>query len=111
MCIELSIHEGGFDECLTVVEHAVHLYRCDVLAQRGELALLYGTYLSFGVEHIYVYAVHSQESVGYSRTGIAASGHQHVYLFVIVLLLDKVLQQSGHKSSAYILKCQRWSVE
>ncbi len=111
MGIELSIHEGGFDECLTVIEHAVHLYCRDVLAQRGELALLYGADLSFGVEHIYVYAVHAEETIGNGAAGVAGCGNEHIDLAALALLLQEVLQQSRHKACTDILECQRGAVK
>ena len=53
------------DKCLTVVEHAVHLQCGDVLAERGELALLYAAHLTLGVKHVDVDAVNAEEAIGY----------------------------------------------
>ena len=76
--VEFLIHEGILDECLTVVEHAVHLKSCYVLPERRELALLYGADLSFRVEHIDVDAFHAKKAVGNSRTRVAARGNEDI---------------------------------
>ena len=111
MGIELSIHEGALDEALAVVEHAIHLKGGDILPQRGELALLYGAYLTFGVEHIDMDALHAEKAVGHGRTRIARGSHKHINLFLLTvvccLLAIEIPQQTGHETSTHILEGQR----
>ena len=40
MLVELLIHERRLHQCLAVVEYAIYLEGCDVLAEGSELALL-----------------------------------------------------------------------
>ena len=105
MGIELSIHEGALDEALAVVEHAIHLKGGDILPQRGELALLYGAYLTFGVEHIDMDALHAEKAVGHGRTRIARGSDKNINLLFFVL--SEIPQQTGHETSTHILEGQR----
>ena len=57
-------------------------------------------------------ALHTEESVGHSRTRIAAGGHQHIHEAVVLsLLVDKILQQSGHEAGTHILEGQGRTME
>ena len=92
MLIELSVHEGVLHEGLTIVEHTIDLNGRDVLAQRGELALLNGRDLTLRIEHIDMDAIDAEETVGYSRARISRGGHEDVHLLAFAFLLDKVLE-------------------
>ena len=104
MGIELSIHEGALDEALAVVEHAIHLKGGDILPQRGELALLYGAYLTFGVEHIDMDALHAEKAVGHGRTRIARGSHKHINLFLLtnesaeVIIIKNKIERKYYES-------------
>ena len=111
MRMEVGLHEGALDQRLTVIKHAVHLQCGDVAAQGGELALLDGAHLAFGIEHIHMYALYAQESVGYGRTRVAAGGHQHVHQSAVVGLVAVIAQQAGHKACAHVLECQGGAME
>ena len=110
MELALVVEEGLLHQGLAVVEHAVDLDGGDVLAEGGELALLYLAHLAFGVEHVDVYALHAEETVGYGRAGVAAGGHEHVHP-LLLLLADEVLQQAGHEACAHVLEGQGGAVE
>ena len=107
---QFIIHERLFYQSLAVVKHTINLNGCDVLAQCGKLAFLYFAYLTFGVEHIHVYAVNAQKAIGYGRSCVATGSNEHIYLFV-TLLTNKVLQQAGHEACAYIFKGEGRAVE
>ena len=110
--VQLRIHEGILDQCLTVVEYTVYLNRSDVPAERGELTFLYLADLPFGVEDIYADAIHAEETVGNGRAGVAGGCYEHVDLLLSAAFLsDKVLQQACHEARAYILEGERRTVE
>ena len=48
-------------------------------------------------------SLYTEKTIRYGTTGIAGSGHKHIYL-PLALLTDKVTQQTCHKTAAYILK-------
>ena len=66
MLVELLIHERRFHQCLAVVEYAIYLEGCDVLAEGSELALLNLAHLALRIEHVNMDAVNAEETVGYS---------------------------------------------
>ena len=115
MTVQFFIHEGSLHQGLAVIKDTVHLNRCDVLAQRGELAFLNGADLALGIEHIHVDALDAQETVGHRRARVAAGGHEHVDRRVgrgsPATISQEVLQQAGHKPSTYILEGQGGAVE
>ena len=78
MLIEFGIHEGILHQSLTIVEHAVNLNGCDILAESSKLALLYGADLSLGIKHIDVDTIDTQETVGYGRACIAGGGYEDI---------------------------------
>ena len=58
-------------------------------------------------------AVHPKESVGDGRSRVAAGGHEHIDLATshgpaFAVLMDEILQQTGHETGAHILegKCR-----
>ena len=61
--IQFLVHEGSLYQRLAIIKSAVYFEGSDVLSQGGELLLLYFTHLAFGVEHIDVDTLHTQETV------------------------------------------------
>ena len=109
--IQFGIHEGILHKCLTVVEDTIHLDSRDVLAEGRELALLDRADFSFGIEHINVDTVYTEESVGYGRTCIARGSHKDIDLALSVFLTDEILQEAGHETGTHILKGEGRTVE
>ena len=110
MLVQVCVHEGALHQGLAVVEHAVHLDGRDVLAQRGELALLNRADLAFGIQHVDMHALHAQEAVGHGAAGVARGGHQHIHQ-ALTLAAAEVAQHACHETGAHILECQGGSVE
>ena len=110
MCVEFAVHESTLHQGLAVVKYSIHLYGGYILAESSELALLNVAHFPLWIEDIYMYAFHSQETVGYGRACVTGCCHEHVDL-LLAFLADEVLQQPCHEPRAYILECQRRSVE
>ena len=108
---EFGIHECALHKGLTVIKHAIHLQGCDVLAQCGKLTFLYGAHLTLGIQYIYMYAGHAQESVCYCRTCITRRGHKYIDQFVTATATDEMPQQTRHEACPYILESQGWAME
>ena len=108
--VQFGVHESVLHESLTIIEHAIDLNGCDVLAERGELAFLNLADFPFGIEHIDVNSVHSKKSIGDSRPCVSRCCHEHVHLFCS-FLFDEVLKQASHETRAYIFESQRRAVK
>ena len=119
MVVQFLIHKGVLHQCLTVVKHAIYLNGRDVLAQGSELTFLNRTHLSFGVEHIYMYALNAEEAISHGRTCVATGSNEHVDLSrtsitsgtSITRATSKISQQARHEPSTHILEGEGWSVE
>jgi len=107
---EVVVHECLLDKRLAVVEHAVHLYGCDVLSERGELALLNGADFSLGIEDEDADAVNIEESVGYGRSRVAACGNEHVY-FLRAFLVYEMLEHACHEACSNVLEGKGGAME
>ena len=110
MLVELLIHERRLYQRLAVVEHAVYLEGCDVLAEGSELALLNLAHLALRIEHVDMDSVNAEETVGNSRTGIARCSYEHIYLFLAFLTYE-VLQETGHEARTHILEGEGRTME
>ena len=110
MVAEVVVHECLLDKRLAVVEHAVHLYGCDVLSERGELALLNGADFSLGIEDEDADAVNIEESVGYGRSRVAACGNEHVY-FLRAFLVYEMLEHACHEACSNVLEGKGGAME
>ena len=111
MLVQLCIHEGALHQGLTVIEDTIDLDGRDVLAQRGELALLNRTDLALRVEYIDMDALYAEEAIGYCRACIARGGHEDIDLLVVLLLTDKVLEQARHEPGTHILEGEGGAME
>ena len=69
--VQFCIHESVLHQRLAVVEDAIHLDGGDVLPEGGELTLLNGAYLSFGIEYIDMNTFYAKKTIGDGRTRIA----------------------------------------
>ena len=76
--VKFFVHESILDEGLAVIENAIDLDCRNVLAKRCELAFLNRTDFSFGIKHIDMNAFYAQETVSYSRTGVATRGNKDI---------------------------------
>ena len=118
MGVEVSVHEGGLDQALAVVEDAIDLEGGDVLAEGGELTLLDGRDLALGVEDIDVDAIDAEEAVGDGGTGVTGGCDEDVEAASPLavrgsgrVLAYKVLQEAGHEAGADILEGEGGPVE
>ena len=113
MGVNLFIDEGGLHQTLAIVESAIDFDGSDILAKSGKLTLLDGTDLTLGIEHIDVDALHSQETVGHSRTRVAGSGNEDIDDPSPSLPRGRgeILQQTGHEAGTDVLESEGGTME
>ena len=110
MFVQFLIHESSFYQCLAIIKRSVHFESGDILSQSSELFFLYFADFSFRVEYIYMNTFHTQKTVGNGTSRITGSRYQYIHI-LLAFFLDKVAQQTCHKTAAYIFESQSRSVE
>ena len=114
VAVQLFVHKGRLHQSLAVVENPINLDSRYVTSKSRELTLLYVTDLALGVKHLDMDALYAEETIGHSRACVAAGRHEDVDLLgtrCFWLLINKVLQKTGHKTSSYILESKGRAVE
>ena len=116
MLVQFLIHESRLDESLTVVEHAINLNCGDVLSKSGELTLLNRRDLTFGIKHIDVDSVNTEEAVCHSGARVTGSGYEDRNRGAnpspspregrFFWLGQHIAEKAGHEAGAYVLESE-----